>query len=213
MRCPLNDTLAAQKELLGHNTSVFARRYAYLKKQRNEENLRNYTGLVNQRHAMAEFDDVTPEQMKCLVWICGLVAPQDADVRVRALRKIEVNSQTMLKELAAKVQHFLRIRQDAALLDRPSLPHFNVVKSRNQEMPRLQTLWTQARILKNFLEKKKRKSANTIAIASTHGNVAVNRIYSRIQIGGKKVRMLLDTAADVKLLSTPDWTAMGRAKL
>ncbi|KAK6749456.1 hypothetical protein RB195_001829 [Necator americanus] len=135
MRCPLNDTLAAQKELLGHNTSVFARRYAYLKKQRNEENLRNYTGLVNQRHAMAEFDDVTPEQMKCLVWICGLVAPQDADVRVRALRKIEVNSQTMLKELAAKVQHFLRIRQDAALLDRPSLPHFNVVKSRNREPP------------------------------------------------------------------------------
>ncbi|KAK6763083.1 hypothetical protein RB195_023695 [Necator americanus] len=123
---------------------------------------------------MAEFSDVTPEQMKCLVWICGLVAPQDADVRARALRKMEDNLQTTLKELAAEVQHFLDIRQDATLLERSSVPHINVVdsqKSRNREPPslfslwsqslvqrlhirkqepRLQTLWTQARILQKF---------------------------------------------------------------
>ncbi|KAK6734610.1 hypothetical protein RB195_018041 [Necator americanus] len=32
------------------------------------------TGLVNQCHAVAEFNDVTPERMKCLAWICGPVA-------------------------------------------------------------------------------------------------------------------------------------------
>ncbi|KAK6762850.1 hypothetical protein RB195_023524 [Necator americanus] len=61
---PLTDTVAALMELFGHNT------------------------LVNQRHAMADFNDVTPEQMKCLVWICGHFAPPDADVRARALRKM-----------------------------------------------------------------------------------------------------------------------------
>ncbi|KAK6735860.1 hypothetical protein RB195_018860 [Necator americanus] len=88
---PLTDTVVVPKELFGHKMSVFERRYAYLKTQRNEESLRDYTGLVNQRHAMAEFNDVTPEQMKCLVWICGLGAPQHADVRARALRKMEDN--------------------------------------------------------------------------------------------------------------------------
>uniref|UniRef100_A0A7I4Z6M0 DUF7083 domain-containing protein n=1 Tax=Haemonchus contortus TaxID=6289 RepID=A0A7I4Z6M0_HAECO len=88
---PLSDTAATLKEPFGHNRSVFSRRYVYLKTRRNGENLRDYTGLVNQRHAMAEFNDVDPEQMKCLVWICGLASPEEADIRARALRKMEDN--------------------------------------------------------------------------------------------------------------------------
>ncbi|KAK6733039.1 hypothetical protein RB195_017044 [Necator americanus] len=194
---------------------------------------------------MAEFNDVTPEQMKYLVWICGLVAPQDADVRARALRKMEDNPRTTLKELAAEVQHFLDIRQDATLLERSSVPHVNVVdsqKSRNREPPSPcfrcgANHWSRdctfvnerchdcrrsghkRGFCKNFPGKKmrnakqKRKSANTVTIASTRADVAVNRIYRRVQIDGKTVRMRLDTGADVTLLSTADWTAMGRPKL
>ncbi|KAK6762720.1 hypothetical protein RB195_023435 [Necator americanus] len=220
----LTDNVAALKELFGHNTSVIARRYAYLKTQRNEGSLHNCTGLVNHRHAMAEFNDVTSEQMKCLVWICGLVAPQDADVRARALRKMEDKPQTTLKELAPGVQHFLDIRQDAALLERSSIPHVDVVnspKSRNREPPSpcFRRFGHKREFCKNFPEKKKRnleqkwKSANNVNIASTHANVAVNRIYRRLQMDGKTVRMRLDTGTDVTLLSTADWTAMGRPKL
>ncbi|KAK6739479.1 hypothetical protein RB195_008142 [Necator americanus] len=215
---PLTDTVAVPKELFGHNTSVSARRYAYLKTQQNEEGLRDYTGLVNQRHVMAEFNDGTPKQMKCFVWIYRLVASQDADVRVRALRKIEDNPQTTLEELAAEAQHFLDIRQDAALLARSSVLHVNVVdsqKSRSREPPSPcfqcgANHWSRDYILvnkrcpdcrrsghkrgfcKNFPEKKKRnpkqkrKSANTVTIASTRADVAVNRIYRRVQINGKK---------------------------
>ncbi|KAK6762295.1 hypothetical protein RB195_023129 [Necator americanus] len=64
---PLTDTVAVLKERFAHNTSVFARRYSYLKKQRNEEIPGDYTELVNQpircsRVAMAAFNDVIPEQ-------------------------------------------------------------------------------------------------------------------------------------------------------
>ncbi|PIO73517.1 hypothetical protein TELCIR_04512 [Teladorsagia circumcincta] len=79
---PLADTVKTLQELFGHNTSVFARRYAYLKTQCNGESLRDYTGLVNRRHEMAEFNAITAEQMKCLVWICGLVAPEYADIPI-----------------------------------------------------------------------------------------------------------------------------------
>uniref|UniRef100_W6NBQ2 RNA-directed DNA polymerase n=1 Tax=Haemonchus contortus TaxID=6289 RepID=W6NBQ2_HAECO len=129
----LSDTVATLKELFGHNTSVFSRRYAYLKTQRNNENLRGYTGLVNQRYAMAEFNDVNPEQMKCLVWICGLASPEDADIRARALRKMEDNPQTTLKELAAEIQQFLNIRQDATLPERSASSHINAVDSQNRK--------------------------------------------------------------------------------
>ncbi|KHN80056.1 Uncharacterized protein K02A2.6 [Toxocara canis] len=75
-----DDTVKTLKELFGHNTSVFARRYNYLRTQRNGESLSDYTGMVNRRHEMAEFNAITPEQMKCLVWICGLHTPDHADI-------------------------------------------------------------------------------------------------------------------------------------
>ncbi|KAK6730357.1 hypothetical protein RB195_007053 [Necator americanus] len=66
---------------------------------------------------MAEFNDVTFKQMKCLVWICGHVAPLDADVSARALRKMEDKHETALRKLAIEVQHCPDIRQNAALLE------------------------------------------------------------------------------------------------
>ncbi|VDM27525.1 unnamed protein product, partial [Toxocara canis] len=114
-----DDTVKTLKELFGHNTSVFARRYTYLRTQRNGESLSDYTGMVIRRHEMAEFNAITPEQMKCLVWICGLHTPDDADIRTLALLKMEDNPQTTLKQLSLEIQQFLNIRRDAKLLGSP----------------------------------------------------------------------------------------------
>ncbi|VDM25800.1 unnamed protein product [Toxocara canis] len=114
-----DDTIKTLKELSGHNTSVFARRYNYLRTQRNCESLSDYTGLVNRRHEMAEFNAITPEQIKCLVWICGLHIPDYAAIRTRAARMMEDNPQTTLKQLSLAIQQFLNIRRDAELLGSP----------------------------------------------------------------------------------------------
>ncbi|VDM47507.1 unnamed protein product [Toxocara canis] len=114
-----DDTVKTLKELFGHNTSVFARRYTYLRTQRNGESLSDYTGMVNRQHEMAGFNAITPEQTKCLVWICGLHTPDDADIRTLALRKMEDNPQTTLKQLSLEIQQFLNIRRDAKLLGSP----------------------------------------------------------------------------------------------
>ncbi|VDM47782.1 unnamed protein product, partial [Toxocara canis] len=60
-----DDTVKTLKELFGHNTSLFVSRYNYLRTQRNGEHLSDYTGTVIRRHEMAEFNAITPEQMKC----------------------------------------------------------------------------------------------------------------------------------------------------
>ncbi|PIO52752.1 hypothetical protein TELCIR_25939, partial [Teladorsagia circumcincta] len=71
--------------------------------------------------------------MKCLVWICGLSSSEDADIRARALRKMEDNPQATLKELSAEIQQFLNIRQDAALSERSASSHINAVDSHNRK--------------------------------------------------------------------------------
>ncbi|EYC05925.1 hypothetical protein Y032_0079g1259 [Ancylostoma ceylanicum] len=119
----LDESEKTLKELFGNNTSVFARHYAYLWTRCSGRTIRDYAGLVNRRHKMAKFNDVTPEQMKWLVWICGLANPEDTDIRARALRKTWDNPQTTLIELSAKIQQFMDIRQDAKLLgNQPSSP-------------------------------------------------------------------------------------------
>ncbi|PIO68647.1 hypothetical protein TELCIR_09554 [Teladorsagia circumcincta] len=138
----VQDTVKTLQELFGHNRSVFARRYTYLRTQCSAETLRDYTGLVNRRHEMAEFNTITAEQMKCLAWICGLSAFDYADVRSHALRKMEENPHLTLKELSAGIQQILDNRQDAKLLSSPmsppTLPDVNAVsatRNRAKEPP------------------------------------------------------------------------------
>ncbi|KAK6741799.1 hypothetical protein RB195_009585 [Necator americanus] len=191
---PLTKTVAALKGFFGHNTSVLTRRYAYLKTQRNEESLSDYTGLANQRHAMTEFNEVTPEQMKCLVWICGLVARK---MPMSLLPKLALSRHSSGCRSPRTIKCTARQRRGFAKETKsPSLCFRRSGHKRG--------------LCKNFSEKKKRnpkqkrKSANTVTIASTHAGVAVNRIQRRVQIDEKTVRMRLDTGADVTLLSTAD---------
>ncbi|VDM46500.1 unnamed protein product [Toxocara canis] len=188
-----DDTVKTLKELFGHNTSVFARRYTYLRTQRNGESLSDYTGMVNRRHEMAEFNAITPERMKCLVWIRGLHTPDDVDIHTRALRKMEDNLQTTLKELSLEIQQFLNIRRDAKLLGIPP----------SLLQPAVSAVPT-----------KKNSTSNVLVIASTGTNVApVNRIYRKDKINGATIQMRLDTGADVTLLSVKDWIKINRPKL
>ncbi|VDO37690.1 unnamed protein product [Haemonchus placei] len=91
------------RKFFGHNPSVLSHRYVCLETQRNDENLRGYTGLVNQQHAMAEFNDISPEQTECLLWICGLASSDNAYIWTSALSKMTHKPQTTLKELAAEI--------------------------------------------------------------------------------------------------------------
>ncbi|VDO74142.1 unnamed protein product [Haemonchus placei] len=219
------DTVATLKELFGHNTSVSSRRYVYLKTQRYGEYLRDYTGFVNQRHAMAEFNDFNPEQMKCLVWICGLASHKDAYILARA--KMEDNPQTTLKELAAKIQQFLNIRQDATLprglLRYTSTPLTLIAEytTHHHHVFAVERIIGQGRgFCKNFTTKRKqkpkrkRKTTNNVVVASTHaGNTSISRIYLPVQINCKTICLQLDAGADVTLLSSADWIAMSRPTL
>ncbi|EYC16485.1 hypothetical protein Y032_0033g2683 [Ancylostoma ceylanicum] len=227
----LDETVKTLKDLFGHNTSVFARRYAYLRTQRNDETIRDYTGLVNRRHEMAEFNDVTPEQMKCLVWICGPVNAEDADISARALRKMEDDPQTTLNECRNPTVHGHQTRCQA-----PRKPAFiTTVWYVSQRRPHWakdcdfanKTCYDCKHVghkkgyCKNFtkkkkpIEKQKRRSANNVvSVASTTAHVTpVTRIYRQVQINGITVGMRLDTGADITLLSHKDWIAIGRPKL
>lgn len=47
--------------------------------------------LVNKQCENLQLGTLTADQFKCLIFVCGLTSPEDADVRTRALSTIEMN--------------------------------------------------------------------------------------------------------------------------
>ncbi|VDL81830.1 unnamed protein product [Nippostrongylus brasiliensis] len=61
---------------------------------------------------------------------------------------------------------------------------------------------------------RRHKSTNNMVIAcATSRSYQANRIFRQIQINGRKIKIRLDTGADITLLSNSDWAAMSRPKL
>ncbi|XP_017463958.1 PREDICTED: uncharacterized protein LOC108357385, partial [Rhagoletis zephyria] len=106
-------TVLTLKELFGHRGSQFARRYQYLQikcEDSNNDTFDDYTGLVNERHEIAEISKITPEELKCLVWICGLKSERYQKVRQIALQFVEENPDATLKKLHERVKNFGRLQ-------------------------------------------------------------------------------------------------------
>ncbi|VDM39052.1 unnamed protein product [Toxocara canis] len=187
---------------------------------------------------MAGFNAITSEQVKCLVWICGLHTPGDADIGARALRKLEDNPQTTIKGLDLEIQQFLNIKEDAKMLkSAPSLlrPEVNAVaikenRTRDSPAPCFRCGgWHPAKecyfvkkrchdcklvrhkkgYCKNFAEKKKRYPNEK---RRTTNSVVVTA-SNGTDVAPAAIQMRIDTGTDFTLLSVKDWIKISRAKL
>ncbi|CAB3402686.1 unnamed protein product [Caenorhabditis bovis] len=57
---------------------------------------KDYTALVKRRFAAAQWNQLSQDQAECLLWIIGLHASEHLDLRIRALRELELNPELKL---------------------------------------------------------------------------------------------------------------------
>ncbi|VDM39121.1 unnamed protein product [Toxocara canis] len=183
---------------------------------------------------MAEFNAITLEEMKCLVWICGLHTFDDADIRTRTLRKMEDNPQMTLKELSPEIHPPSLLQPEVNAVatknctQNPLSPCFRCGGSHwardcyfiDKTCHNCKLIGHKKGHCKNFTNKrsrnrkKSRATSNVNVIASTGTDVApVNRIYRKVKINAATIQMRLDTGADVTLLGVKDWIKINRTKL
>ena len=85
----LETLVATLKTLFSQPASLFRRRYKFLQTKRDGIEINDLVGLINMRGEAAGLDKLTPEQLKCLVLVNALSAPEDLELRTRALRKLD----------------------------------------------------------------------------------------------------------------------------
>lgn len=84
------DTINTLKSIFGRNTSLFNLRYQCLQQQKSpSDDFYTYAGIVNEKCEEFKLPEITTDQFKCLLFVCGLNSSKDADIRTSLLSKIE----------------------------------------------------------------------------------------------------------------------------
>lgn len=258
------DTTKTLKSIFGRHTSLFNLRYQCLQLQKDSsDDYFTYAGTVNEKCEEFKLQEVTADQFKCLLFVCGLNSSKDADVRTSLLSKIESSSpaaQMTLHSLAEECQRLLNLKKDTAMiemagnkstvcalkqpttsrttdhqqqsdthyqqqLDMPSSPcwrcgdmHYSKHCSYIQhECKSCRKIGHKEGYCACFLPKSKKKRnfrnqdpAKAQGIYSINQvNIAARRKFVTVGINGHPVKLQLDSAADITIISSDVYKLLG----
>lgn len=112
-----NETVTTLKKIFGRKVSDFAARYQCLKLEKNiNQDILTYAGLVNKYCEDFKLSATTVDQFKCLIFVCGLTQPTDADIRTRLLSKIENEPTATVADLVSECDRILSLKHDTAMV-------------------------------------------------------------------------------------------------
>ena len=78
---------------------------------------------------------MSEEQFKSLIFVCGLKAEADAEIRTRLLTRIEEKEDVTLEQLSSECQRIVNLRHDTAMIEGSAV---NAVRKQNQFRKRQQ---------------------------------------------------------------------------
>ncbi|XP_058456755.1 uncharacterized protein K02A2.6-like [Malaya genurostris] len=234
------DTVEINKKIFGSQTSVFNKRYQCLQLMKSEvEDIISYGGKVNRACEDFDFKNMKIDQFKCLVFVCGLKAHCYTDIRARLLSRIEsetAEAPVTLQNLIDDYQRLDNLKADTSMIERQSAV-FKIGKKNHLANLKItsQTLlcnrsghkegycncFSKMKSVSSGEEKKlpnrPRKSGKAksrrIFIVNHIAQHSSKRKYVTTIINGVEVKLQLDTASDITVISKRTWNSLGKPSI
>ncbi|CAI2737860.1 unnamed protein product, partial [Dicrocoelium dendriticum] len=104
--------------IFGERSSLFSTRYHCLKLVKHSmDDYITYAGIVNRECERFKLASMTETQFKCLMFICGLQSPSDADIRTRLLTRLEQDPDITLQKMAEECQRLINLKHDSRMVE------------------------------------------------------------------------------------------------
>ncbi|XP_055615172.1 uncharacterized protein K02A2.6-like [Toxorhynchites rutilus septentrionalis] len=115
------ETVDRLKSLFGATVSIFRRRFNCLQLTKEEsDDYLTYSCKVNKACVDSKLSELTEEQFKCLIYVCGLKSNQDTEVRMHLINKLNENVNLTLQQVVDKCNSLINLKQDTVLVENPS---------------------------------------------------------------------------------------------
>ena len=102
--------------------------------KKENENYTTFANILNRECEKGTLSEITLDMFKCLIFVQGLTAPKDAEIRSRLLRKLEQHQKIMHQNLADKFQRILNLKADTAKIEERDIHGIrNKPKNRKKE--------------------------------------------------------------------------------
>ena len=229
-------------KLFGQKLTTFRKRYDCFKMVKSSaQDYATFSTLVNRKCETARINKMTDDDFKCLVFVSGLQAPEDAEVRTRLLRKLEQTDNVTLDDLVTECDMFLSLKKDAKMIEQAQV---QMVKKQHpkQKYQKGGQKKDKSQVKKNAIEcftcggdhfardctsdaknagktkgkphqKNDAKSSDKKVVNAITGPYQEGRKYSDIVVNGKFIRMQIDSGADITLITKESWKKLGKPRL
>ena len=147
-----------------------------LTKKENED-YTTFASIVNRECEKFKLSKITPDMFKCLIFVQGLTAPGDAEIRARLLTKLEQDQKITLQNLAEECQRILNLRSGTAKIEERTF-----------------LIFTKSKINQTVRKKK-------LLLKLTPVTAVVNCIYSKIvRLKTKNVKIVLKKDTNILIV-------------
>ncbi|XP_058444447.1 uncharacterized protein K02A2.6-like [Malaya genurostris] len=85
-----------------------------------EEDYLAYSCKVNKSCVDFKLSQLTEEQFKCLIYVCGLRSSKDAEIRMRLINKLNEAADITLQQIVEQCNSLVNLKQDTVLVEKLS---------------------------------------------------------------------------------------------
>ncbi|XP_052888229.1 uncharacterized protein K02A2.6-like [Anopheles moucheti] len=169
-------TVDKLKKLFGSPSSEMERRYKCLNLVKTKlEDFVAYSCRVNKAVVESELGGLSEEELKCLLFVCGLKEECYADVRTRLLSRLEDKRVTNLSQMTDECKRLvqLQLKDEAIPVFRPKRPvAYAMLQAVNEELQRLEERGIIARV------EHSEWAAPIVVVRKANGSIRIYGDYS-----------------------------------